>query len=68
MSFVENITNEDSPDFVPVEDRIAVFDNDGTLWPENPLPFQLTFAIDELKRLATAAPPSGSRTPRFRPH
>ena len=52
MSFVENVTNENSADFVPAADRIAVFDNDGTLWPENPLPFQLMFAIDELKRSA----------------
>ena len=35
---------------------VAVFDNDGTLWPENPLPFQLLFAIDELKRLAPEHP------------
>jgi hypothetical protein len=35
---------------VPAPERIAVFDNDGTLWPENPLPFQLAFALDELNR------------------
>jgi phosphoglycolate phosphatase-like HAD superfamily hydrolase len=35
---------------VPLAERIAVFDNDGCLWPENPLPFQLAFVIDELKR------------------
>jgi hypothetical protein len=48
--FVEQVTNEDGPDFVPPAERIAVFDNDGTLWPENPMPFQLAFALDELKR------------------
>jgi hypothetical protein len=38
-------------DFVPVSERIAVFDNDGTLWPENPVPFQLAFASYEITRL-----------------
>ena len=44
VSFVEKVTKEGSADFVPVSERIAVFDNDGTLWPENPVPFQLAFA------------------------
>lgn len=48
--FVARVTDEKSPDFVPPDERIAVFDNDGTLWPENPMPFQLAFALDELKR------------------
>ena len=48
--FVQNVTNGSSPDYVPAPERIAVFDNDGTLWPENPLPFQLAFALDELNR------------------
>ena len=48
--YVLRVTNEKSPDFVPATERIAVFDNDGTLWPENPMPFQLAFALDELKR------------------
>ena len=47
ISFVERTTNESSPDFVPAPERIAVFDNDGCLWPENPIPFQLAFAVDE---------------------
>ena len=50
IAFVENVTNKDSRGFVPVAERIAVFDNDGTLWPENPLPFQIAFSIDELRR------------------
>ena len=50
ITFVENVTNKDSSGFVPVAERIAVFDNDGTLWPENPLPFQIAFSIDELRR------------------
>jgi phosphoserine phosphatase len=48
--YVLRVTDEKSPDFVPAPERIAVFDNDGTLWPENPMPFQLAFALDELKR------------------
>ena len=50
LEFVEKTTRQGSPDFVPEPERIAVFDNDGTLWPENPMPFQLAFTIDELKR------------------
>ncbi|MGI9472717.1 MAG: META domain-containing protein [Rubripirellula sp.] len=56
VRFVEETTRADSPGFVEPESRIAVFDNDGTLWPENPLPFQLLFAIDELKRLVPEHP------------
>jgi hypothetical protein len=48
--FVRKATDEESSDFVPASERIAVFDNDGTLWPENPMPFQLAFALDELER------------------
>lgn len=55
IDFVERTTTEGS-DFLPEVERVAVFDNDGTLWPENPLPFQLIFAIDELKRLAPSHP------------
>jgi phosphoglycolate phosphatase-like HAD superfamily hydrolase len=50
LAFAEKTTTAGSPDFVPPAERIAVFDNDGTLWPENPMPFQLAFSIDELKR------------------
>ena len=50
IEFVERITQPDTPDFVPEPDRVAVFDNDGTLWPEAPLPFQISYVIDELKR------------------
>jgi phosphoglycolate phosphatase-like HAD superfamily hydrolase len=52
--FVERVTREGSPDFVPEVDRIAVFDNDGTLWPEAPIPFQAAFVLDELRRRSTA--------------
>jgi len=50
IAFVEKVTKAGSPDFVSVPERIAVFDNDGTLWPEYPVPFQLAFVFDELKR------------------
>ena len=50
LDFVEKATNPKSKDFVPESERLAVFDNDGTLWPENPMPFQLAFTLDELKR------------------
>ncbi len=43
MAFVEKVTTAGSPDFVPVEQRIATFDNDGTLWCEKPVPVQLFF-------------------------
>jgi phosphoglycolate phosphatase-like HAD superfamily hydrolase len=56
ISFVERVTTEGSADFVPVPERIAVFDNDGCLWPENPLPFQVAFAFDEVKRLMADKP------------
>lgn len=56
VEFVEKVTTSGTPNFVPEPDRIAVFDNDGTLWPEAPLPFQIAFVIDELKRRAPNEP------------
>jgi phosphoglycolate phosphatase-like HAD superfamily hydrolase len=56
LAFVEQVTKEGTEHFVPVAERIAVFDNDGTLWPENPLPFQAAFAFDEIKRKAASDP------------
>jgi phosphoserine phosphatase len=50
LDFIEKTTNPDSKDFVPAPERLAVLDNDGTLWPENPMPFQLAFCLDELQR------------------
>jgi hypothetical protein len=52
INFVEKITKPGSPDFVPVPERIATFDNDGTLWCEQPVPVQLYFALDRVKALA----------------
>jgi hypothetical protein len=40
IAFIAKVTKEGSPDFLPLAERIAVYDNDGTLWPENPMPFQ----------------------------
>src|SRR4051794_32421383 len=56
LGFVERVTKNGSPDFVPVDQRIATFDNDGTLWAEQPLYFQLFFAIDRVKALAPQHP------------
>jgi len=56
LRFVAKVTRSGSADFVPPAERIAVFDNDGTLWPENPVPFQLAFVLDELKRRAPSEP------------
>jgi len=54
--FVKRVTTADTPGFVPAEDRVAVFDNDGTLWPEAPDVFQLQFVLDELKRRTPGDP------------
>jgi phosphoglycolate phosphatase-like HAD superfamily hydrolase len=56
VAFVERVTKPGSKDFVPLPARIATFDNDGTLWAEQPLYFQLAFALDRLKALAPAHP------------
>jgi len=56
MEFVAKVTKEGSPDFVPVAERIATFDNDGTLWCEQPVPVQLYFALDRVKALAPQHP------------
>lgn len=56
VDFVNRVTTPDGPDFVPVEERIATFDNDGCLWSEKPYYFQLAFAIDRVKALAPKHP------------
>ena len=56
ISFVEKVTRPGSPDFVPIPERIATFDNDGTLWCEQPVPVQLYFALDRVKALAPQHP------------
>lgn len=55
-SFVAAVTREGDKDFIAPAERIAVFDNDGTLWSEQPLYFEVLFALDEVKRLAPQHP------------
>jgi haloacid dehalogenase-like hydrolase len=55
-AWTKAVTDSSSKDFIPVADRIAVFDNDGTLWPEQPVPNQAAFALDMLRALAPAHP------------
>lgn len=54
--FVSAVTTKGSPDYVPPTDRIATFDNDGTLWSEQPMYVQLAFALDRVKALAPDHP------------
>ena len=54
--FVARVTTEGSADYVPLNERIAVFDNDGTLWCEMPVPVQAFFADDRLRALAPEHP------------
>jgi phosphoglycolate phosphatase-like HAD superfamily hydrolase len=56
VTFVQRVTKTDSPGFVPPNERIATFDNDGTLWSEQPIYFQLAFAIDRVKQLVASHP------------
>jgi len=56
LSFVDRVTRAGGPGFVPPPARIAVFDNDGTLWSEQPMYVQLAFAIDRVKALAPSHP------------
>lgn len=56
IQFVESVTDENSPHFVPIPERIATFDNDGCLWSEQPVYFQLLFAIDRVKAMAEDHP------------
>jgi hypothetical protein len=56
MDFVARITREGGPDFVPPAERIATFDNDGTLWTEQPMYIQMAFALDRVKALAPQHP------------
>ena len=63
VEFVERSTTEGSGAFLPERDRIAVFDNDGTLWSEQPVYFQLLFAIDRVKELAPQHPEWSDQEP-----
>lgn len=63
IDFVTKTTTEGSADFIPVADRIACFDNDGTLWSEQPMYFQLAFAIDQVKIMAKDHPEWNNKEP-----
>lgn len=56
MDFVEDVTNPNSQNFIPIGDRISTFDNDGNLWSEQPAYFQLFFAMDRIKAMASDHP------------
>ena len=60
--FIDDVTNPKSPNFVPVPERIAVFDNDGTLWAEQPMYFELAFALDQLHLDPATALAGGEHT------
>ncbi len=62
ITFVEGVTDPNGSGFVPVAERIAVFDNDGTLWAEQPLYFQVIYSLDAV-RAAAAADPNYANTP-----
>ena len=63
LTFVQAVTDEASTDYVPPSERIAVFDNDGTLWCEQPMYSQLAFAIDRVRALAPDRPEWKERMP-----
>ncbi len=56
LTYLAKVSQAGSPEFIPQAERVAVVDNDGTLWPEQPLPFQAAFAIDELRRRLLSEP------------
>ena len=62
FDFVARVKNEGGPDFVPVAERIATFDNDGTLWAEQPMYFQMLFALDRVKALRRSIPSGRTRS------
>jgi len=63
VDFVARVSDPASPDFVPEAERVATFDNDGTLWSEQPAYFQLLFAIDRVKALAPEHPEWKTKQP-----
>jgi len=63
VQFVQKATDKSSPDFVPVPERIATFDNDGTLWVEQPMYTQLFFALDRVKAIAPKHPEWKTKEP-----
>ena len=63
LEFVAAVTDENTKDYVPAEERIAVFDNDGTLWVEYPMYTQVLFALDRVKKLAPQHPEWKTKQP-----
>jgi hypothetical protein len=63
VNFVSRVTKPGSPDFVPVPERIATFDNDGTLWSEQPIYIQFAFALDRVRELAPQHPEWKTKEP-----
>src|SRR6187455_160572 len=63
VTFVAGATKESSSSFIPPPERIAVFDNDGTLWAEQPMYFQLAFVLDEVKAMASKHPEWKTKEP-----
>lgn len=63
INFVMQVTNPNSPDYVPPAERIATFDNDGTLWAEQPMAFQIFFIVDRIKALAPQHPEWKTKEP-----
>ena len=63
VDFVERVTTEGGADFVPPAERIAVFDNDGTLWCEKPMPIELGFILQRLAEMAETDPSLRERQP-----
>ncbi len=63
VSFVDKVSKEGTPDFVPVSERIAAFDNDGTLWCEQPMYVQAAFAMYRVKALASQHPEWSRKQP-----
>src|SRR5437764_13642111 len=63
LDFIARVTTQTGPYFVPTEQRIATFDNDGTLWVEQPMYVQLAFALDRVKVLAPMHPEWKTKQP-----
>src|SRR5439155_5381863 len=63
LDFVARVTTQGGPFFVPVDQRLATFDNDGTLWVEQPMYVQLAFALDRVKVLAPMHPEWKTKQP-----
>src|SRR5262249_61722596 len=66
--FVEAVTRTESGDFVPPAERVAVFDTDGTLWCEQPMPIELGFIMQRLAAMAEATPAPRNPQPRRAAH